>query len=86
MTFAITSKDLQLLRERGFIAGSSGQTWFGEDKDNKMWQAAEDEEGQLLFRKEVSDKHWGMLASLSREQFDVLFPSKNYVRTDTGEK
>lgn len=85
MTFTINNKDLPLLRERGFVSGASGQTWFNEDKEGKMWQAAEDDDGQLAFRKEISDKLWGVLTTISREQFDVLFPRENYPRTDTGE-
>jgi hypothetical protein len=84
--FALTNKDLQLLRSRGFISSTSGATWYGEDKDAKMWQVAEDDDSNyLFFRKEISDKHWGMLAMLSREQFDILFPIKNYPKVDTGD-
>lgn len=85
--YALTNKDLQLLRSRGFISSTSGATWYGEDKDGMMWQAAEDDGDTqyLFFRKEISDKHWGMLAMLSREQFDQLFPIKNYPKVDTGD-
>ena len=31
--------DLPVLRSHGFVAGASGTSWFGRDRDGKEWQA-----------------------------------------------
>ena len=65
--------DLALLRAAGFVAGFSGQSWFGEDRNGNDWQAHIDERTSILmFRAESGDK-WGPYGPLLLADFDKLF-------------
>jgi hypothetical protein len=87
MSFVLNRTDYQLLRSRGWMPSTSGHTFYGEDKDGKMWQATEDyDTRELLFRTELADGlAWGALTTMSREKYDELWPVKNYPKADTGD-
>jgi hypothetical protein len=42
--------DLPLLQSRGFVAGFSGESWFGADKNGATWQAyIQDKDPKITF-------------------------------------
>lgn len=81
----LKSDDLPLLRERGFHASPSGYSWFAFDKSGGVWQATEEDNGNLSFRAELDGRTWGEATPMQREMFEQLFPKKNYPRGNTGD-
>lgn len=69
MTY-LTISDISLLRDRGFEAGFSGESWFGVDKNGETWQAyIVDEDIRLTFV--ASNDRTSVF--MERDKFEDLF-------------
>ena len=71
----LTHNDIPLLRSHGFYTAFSGESWFSVDKEGNMWQATVDEDtGELLFHKELSQITWSSFEPMEDKRFRELFP------------
>lgn len=73
MNNPITTEDLELLRERGFTPGWSGESWFGIDKEGNEWQVYGLQGDSLLTFVKDSDRQSFFMERIT---FEELFPEQ----------
>lgn len=70
----ITTEDIELLRERGFTPGWSGESWFGIDKEDNEWQVYGLHNDSFLTFVKASDRQ---SIFMERTTFEELFPEQS---------
>lgn len=71
----MTSYDISLLRDYGFVAGSSGTSWFGLDKYGENWQAyVIDGDHKITFVNELDRES----ITMERNTFEELFNVEDF--------